>query len=112
MITLITGTPGAGKTAWTVQEITRLPSQRKLFIHGIPELKIAHEPIYCLSELCDHCREHTHIVTSPDGQETLEAINTPGIPVFLVETWPDWVTDGSLVIIDEVQRIWRPILLP
>jgi zona occludens toxin len=45
MLTLVTGTPGAGKTAWTVQELTRLPSQRKIYVHGIPELKIAHEPI-------------------------------------------------------------------
>ena len=58
MITLITGTPGAGKTAWTVQELTRLPSQRKIYIHGVPELKIAHEPIFCISELCEHCRHH------------------------------------------------------
>lgn len=106
MITLITGTPGAGKTAWTVQELTRLPSQRKVFIHGIPELKIAHESIFCLSELCDHCRSLTHIVETDQGEQ-IQVIET-GLPAYLVETWQDWATEGSLIIVDEVQRVWRP----
>lgn len=93
MITLITGSPGAGKTAWTVQEITRLPTQRKIYVHGIPDLKIAHEPIYCRSVLCDLCQSVT------DEQKE---------KVHFVEDWPLWVTPGSLIIVDEVQRIWRP----
>lgn len=102
MITLITGTPGAGKTAWTVQEITRLPAQRKIYVHGVPELKIAHEPIYCFSELCEYCRS-IELPPEPEGEFT--PLND--WPLF-VEFWPDWATDGSLIIIDEVQRIWRP----
>ena len=105
MLTLITGTPGAGKTAWTVQELTRLPSQRKIYVHGIPELKIAHEPIYCVSDLCEHCRSLT--VLSQD-QSQFELVDNPGYPVPLVETWPEWATEGSLIILDEVQRVWRP----
>jgi zona occludens toxin len=92
MITLITGTPGAGKTAWIVQELTRLPSQRKLFVHGIPDLKIAHEPVYCRSELCEHCQ------SIPDEQKGK----------YYVENWPEWATEGSLLVLDEVQRVWRP----
>jgi zona occludens toxin len=119
MITLITGTPGAGKTAWTVQELTRLPSQRKVYIHGIPELKLAHEPIYCTSELCDLCAGVVHYVESEpvyneqgeliqQGYEQFELVEKHGEPVLLVEEWPEWATDGSLIVIDEVQRIWRP----
>jgi len=93
MITLITGTPGAGKTAWTVQELTRLPHQRKVYVHGIPKLQIAHEPIYCSSPLCDMCQ------SIPEDQR---------LTSYYVENWPEWVTDGSLIVIDEVQRIWRP----
>jgi zona occludens toxin len=107
MITLITGTPGAGKTAWTVQELTRLPSQRKVFIHGVPELKIAHEPIYCLSDLCDHCRSLTEIAENEDGEQWVKVIST-GFPAYLVEQWQEWATEGSLIIVDEVQRVWRP----
>ncbi|MCQ8130463.1 zonular occludens toxin domain-containing protein [Methylomonas rivi] len=117
MITLITGTPGAGKTAWTVQELTRLPAQRKVYVHGIPQLKIAHEPIYCLSELCDHCREHTVIgeagvyLKSDFETVTIDQEGNTVMPphVYLVEEWPVWATDGSLIVVDEVQRIWRPI---
>jgi len=89
MITLITGTPGAGKTAWTVQEITRLPTQRKLFVHGIPKLKVSHEVIYCRSPLCDLC-------------QSVEDTNK----FYYLEDWPEWATQGSLIIADEVQRIW------
>lgn len=89
MITLITGTPGAGKTAWIVQEITRLPSQRKLFVHGIPGLIPAHEVVYCKSLLCDLCG----LVEESEKR-------------YFLENWPDWATDGSLIIADEVQRIW------
>lgn len=95
MITLLTGTPGAGKTAWVVQELTRLPSQRKLYVHGIPELKIAHEPIYCTSELCEFC-----------GKVVPEILNDPH--AYYVEDWPEWATEGSLILVDEVQFIWRP----
>lgn len=89
MITLITGTPGAGKTAWTVQEIIRLPSQRKIFVHGIPALKIPHDAIYCKSPLCDICQK------IPDDDK-----------LYYVEDWPQWATPGSLIICDEIQRIW------
>jgi zona occludens toxin len=109
MITLITGTPGAGKTAWTVQELTRLPAQRKIYVHGIPQLKIAHEPIYCTSNLCEHCQSLTQVHFNDAGEgEYIELLEKPGEPVPLVEQWPEWATDGSLIVVDEVQRIWRP----
>jgi zona occludens toxin len=85
MITLLTGTPGSGKTAWTVQELTRHPSQRKIFVHGIPELKIAHEPIYCTSGLCEHCRSFD-----------LDLMQEEGKTIYLVEHWPFWANEGSL----------------
>jgi zona occludens toxin len=105
MLTLITGTPGAGKTAWTVQELTRLPSQRKIYVHGIPDLKIAHEPIYCVSDLCEHCRSQT--VLSAD-QSQFELVTNPGQAVPLVETWQEWATEGNLIVLDEVQWVWQP----
>lgn len=110
MITLITGTPGAGKTAWTVQELTRLPSQRKVYVHGVPELKIAHEPIYCLSDYCEHCRTFLEMVPDLEhpGQQDVRVIGKPDEPVNLVEEWHEWATPGSLIVIDEVQRVWRP----
>lgn len=74
MITLITGAPGAGKTAALVLLLMEVlgASGRQVFVHGILDLKIPHEDL-----------------TQPD-------------------TWPSTVPDGAIVIIDEVQDVWRP----
>jgi zona occludens toxin len=93
MITLITGTPGAGKTAWIVNEMLKpgFDADRRVFVHAIPDFKLPHEPVYCHSPLCDHCRS----VKIREGS-------------IYVEDWHEWATDGSLIVIDEVQRVWRP----
>lgn len=74
MITLITGTPGAGKSLYAVHEILQPEAKagRQLFVDGIPDLLIPHE-------------------LAPDVLE-----------------WPDWAPEGSHIVIDEAQRIWRP----
>jgi len=85
MITLITGVPGGGKTLYCVHEIIR--SQH-----------LANEKL--ISE----------------GKEARKII-VDGIPDLLVphdlagniDDWHHWVPDGALVVIDEVQRIWRPM---
>lgn len=73
MITLITGTPGAGKTLYTVAEELPKFKDRPLFIDGIPDLAISHFE-----------------------------------PVGKVDLWHEWIPDGAVLVIDEVQRIWRP----
>lgn len=73
MITLITGTPGAGKTLYAVAEELPRAGDRPLFIDGIPDLAIPH--------------------LDPLGK---------------VEVWHEWIPDGAVLVIDEVQRIWRP----
>jgi zona occludens toxin len=46
MITLITGTPGAGKSLYTVAELLRKQyAGRRLLVSGIPDLALDHEPI-------------------------------------------------------------------
>lgn len=72
MITLITGAPGAGKSAALVALLEELAADRPLFVNGIPDLKIDH-----------------HELAEP-------------------ERWPELVPDGAAVVIDEVQRVWRP----
>lgn len=72
MITLITGAPGAGKTAALVSMLADLGKDRQLWVHGIPELKIKHETLIEPAE------------------------------------WTTTVPDGSVVVIDEVQNVWRP----
>lgn len=72
MITLITGAPGAGKSAALVQLLDELAKGRTLYVDGIPDLKVPHE------KLEDPRR------------------------------WPEVVPDGAAIVIDEVQRVWRP----
>jgi len=91
MITLITGTPGTGKSAYCVSQLLELDQTRPLFVHGIPELKLDHEQIFCRSSLCDICTTSKH----------------PADAIY-VEDWPDWAPDAALIVLDEVQRIWRP----
>ncbi|MEQ1592558.1 MAG: zonular occludens toxin domain-containing protein [Thiobacillaceae bacterium] len=43
MITLITGTPGAGKTLFTVSQLLKDIKDRTLVVDGIPELLLDHE---------------------------------------------------------------------
>jgi len=101
MITLITGGPGTGKTAWLIAQLLELRKSdpnRLLFVHGVRNLRgIAHEVIYCRSQLCDICR----------AQDADISARTHSAPKF-VENWPDWKESGSLIVVDEVQRIWRP----
>lgn len=71
MITIITGTPGSGKTALCVDLITREYKDRLIYNDGLEGLQLDHQPIDALS-------------------------------------WHDDAPDGALIIVDEVQRKWRP----
>ena len=73
MLTLITGAPGTGKSAALVSMLEELGvNGRPLYVNGITDLTIPHEPL-----------------EDPDK-------------------WFDTVPDGSVIILDEVQRYWRP----
>lgn len=72
MITLITGAPGAGKSAALVDLISKLSKDRAVYASGIPDFTVPHE-----------------VLEKP-------------------EEWPNTVPDGSIIVIDEAQRIWRP----
>lgn len=45
MITLITGAPGAGKSAALVSLLLELSKERQIYVNGIPDLKIPHLPL-------------------------------------------------------------------
>lgn len=74
MITLITGTPGAGKTLYAVSSELSKYADRPLFIDGIPELLVPHLPF-------------------PDSG---------------LADWQNWAPEGAVIVVDEVQRYWRP----
>jgi len=57
MITLLTGAPGAGKTALLVEWLRTLYADRPIFVHGLDGLTLPHVPV-------DAAKWHTEL---PDG---------------------------------------------
>lgn len=91
MITLITGVPGSGKTAFALNAMLDHAKQnnRPIFVHGIPGLKITHEPVKCSSQHCDVCHKLP--------EHTLKA-----------DDWHVWAPDGAILFYDETQNVFRP----
>lgn len=95
MITIITGTPGAGKTALAVSMLDELIQAaqksgeclRPIFVMGIPELQLPHEPTPTIDQW-------TFKEPAPEDPTLLEAHFA--------------FPDGSLVIVDEAQKVYRP----
>lgn len=71
MITLITGSPGMGKTSFVVSELLAI-KDRPIFVDGITDLTLDH------------------------------------FPAEDVQQWHNWLPAGALLVVDEVQRIFRP----
>ncbi|MDX9974778.1 MAG: zonular occludens toxin domain-containing protein [FCB group bacterium] len=86
MLTLITGTPGMGKTALGVDMLRELSKERPIFADGIKDLKIDHQPV-------PHIDEWVRCSTTATGAEEYEWTAFP---------------PGSLIVIDECQRFFRP----
>lgn len=105
MIYLITGVPGSGKTLYAVSTLVKkllaekieAPDgtviKRRLLVDGIPELLLEHEVLPQLIENKED-KEKGRITFTCDGDGVL--------------TWPSWCKPGDLIVIDEVQRYWRP----
>lgn len=97
-ITLITAAPGAGKTIYAVWNIIKpaIESGRVVYTAGIPDLKL---PAISLS--------YSQVKKWAD-RELIDVENPSGIPI------PDDekpsllsnVTEGALIVIDEVQYLW------
>lgn len=93
MIILITGTPGSGKSVYAVwHEIkTAIEKGRNVYSCGIPKLTLPAIP------MSDAEARNWHLtapkINSLDPDE-----------IALLST----VEEGSLIVIDEVQRLWRP----
>lgn len=90
MLTLITGSPGAGKTALAVsmlREFIEANPSRPVLVMGIPELQIPHE------------------LVPPVEQWTRQVASVEDASIVQTEfAFPE----GALVIIDEAQKVFRP----
>lgn len=90
MLTLITGSPGAGKTAYAVSMLRQFVEAnpgRPVFVMGIPELQVPHE-------LVPPLEQWTRQVASVEDASIVQA----------EFAFPE----GALVIIDEAQKVFRP----
>lgn len=89
MITLISGEPGAGKTAYVVDQLANNPlyQSRPLFVMGIPDLVIGHIPV-------------------PPLEQWTKSLPTPEDPSIYTDVFN--FPDGSVIVIDEAQKILRP----
>ncbi|WP_455275188.1 zonular occludens toxin domain-containing protein [Ralstonia thomasii] len=87
-ITLITATPGGGKTALAVQMMAEAVKKgRPLFMQGIPELRLPYIPLPPVAEWTEHRVDPE----DPDKRP---------LPYF---TFPE----NALIVVDEAQRIFR-----
>jgi zona occludens toxin len=96
MLTLITGTPGAGKSLYCVWEICRKVPGAKLTAadpvtsHGVRYEKGEQVPRRLFTNIRDLIVEHQHI-TAED-----------------LDQWHVWAQPGDVIVFDEVQEVWRP----
>lgn len=92
MITVITGTPGAGKTLYTIEKLL-LPQVGKT-IKGRDEQgnEVQHER-----------KVYTNINGLQIEHELIDGGETQGLL-----DWHKWAKPGSLIVFDEVQKVWPP----
>lgn len=84
MLTLITGTPGAGKSLYAVWELARKIPGSTVEKDGEPV------PRRLLSNVKNLLIEHQSI-TADD-----------------LDKWHEWAQPGDVILFDEVQEVWRP----
>ncbi len=97
MIYLITGVPGSGKTLYAVSTLVQKlaaekikgseEKSRRVVVDGIPDLLLPHELM-------------APMVEDDKGNLTCEGDG--------LLTWFDWCRPGDVIVVDEVQRYWRP----
>lgn len=93
MITLITGTPGSGKSVYAVWHEIKpaIERGRNVYSCGIPKLSLPAIP------MSDAEARNWHLTAdkkNPNDPDEVTILST--------------VEEGSLIVIDEVQRLWRP----
>jgi zona occludens toxin len=109
-ITLVTGTPGAGKTLYSVSKLVQAEVgrvikdgerevPRRIMVGGVPKLLLDHEPI-----TVPHLKDG-----DPDPWTGRE--RKPGDPPLDVEhradNWWLWCKPGDLIVIDEAWQVFR-----
>ncbi|REW28096.1 hypothetical protein DSK63_07840, partial [Mycobacterium tuberculosis] len=91
MITLITGTPGAGKTLYTISKLllSLVGTTVKQEVDG--ETREYPRTIY------------TNIRGLMIDHEFIDGSNAGGL-----RNWHEWAKPGSIIVFDEIQKVWTP----
>jgi zona occludens toxin len=87
MITLITGTPGAGKTALALSMLLEEGKNRPLFVSGVKDLKVEHQTL-------PEPSLWTHYIPAPETPEGRKCVFD--------------LPSGAIVLVDEAQNVYRP----
>lgn len=95
MLYLITGAPGAGKSNYMVSRLVEFVKEnRPIYQHGIDELKLPHQYVFCRDSACKVCEKI--------GKKVLEKDR------WYADDWQNWANENAVIVLDEVQRVWRP----
>ena len=118
MITIITGTPGNGKTAHGIDLVWFKDSIWKdleKYVDGVSELSLPHFDFPALSELKSANYQPLSVIDSDDY--AVWNSSNPLYPEFVaaraaakypLELWFLWAQPNSVIFIDEAQRYFRP----
>ena len=108
MIYLITGVPGSGKTLYAVSTLVQKlmaekiqnkdgsTLERRLVVDGIPNLLLPHVL------MAERPSEGAFQVANSKNEVLPDEAGNG------LWNWPSWVQPGDILVIDEVQRFWRP----
>lgn len=91
MITIITGTPGSGKTLYCIQKLL-LPLVGTHIAQDVDGVTTMH-PRTIYSNINGLMLDHELIDGSDEGG---------------LRNWHEWAKPGSVIVFDEVQKIWPP----
>lgn len=119
MITVLTGTPGNGKTAHAVDlcffDKTSMWYGLEKYVDGISGLKPLHFEFPDLKEIkadgyvpLSQVDDEKYAVWLPDNPFYLEYKTALASAKTSAELWFLWATPGSVIVIDESQRYFRP----
>lgn len=109
-ITLVTGTPGAGKTLYTVSKLVQAEVgrvikdgdkevARRIMVGGVPRLLLDHEPITVPHIKDDYDDKWSGTERKP-GEPPLEVEHR-------ADNWWLWCKPGDLIVIDEAWQVFR-----
>lgn len=118
MITLITGTPGNGKTALGIDLVWFQKSiwhDLDKYVDGVGELQLPHFDFPALSEVKDQKYQplsqvdsEEYAVWNPSNPLYTEFTQARAAAKYPLELWYLWAQPNSVIFIDEAQRYFRP----